>query len=76
MNTTLEDLKKRATAAELTLIERTEELLRPAVENEVKTRAVGFLNRNMPPSRDEIHRVGKEGADKWVAQFTAALTPQ
>lgn len=73
---TLQELKARATAAELTLIERTEALLRPDVENSIRDKVLSFCNRNMPPSREEVRMGGKELADRWLQRLDDAITGQ
>ena len=48
----LEDLKKRATASELTLIEAVEKSLRADVIVEVKRRLSEFVSKNPPMIRE------------------------
>ena len=69
---TLDELKKRATAAELTLIEAVTEALGPAIQNEVTERAIKFVSANLPPSREEMAYRRELGA-QWASRFRAAM---
>lgn len=71
---TLEDLKKRATASELTLIEATEAALRASLTAEMKKSVKEFIMANNPPSRDEVYR--DQGAyPTWFARMDRHLNP-
>ena len=50
---TLDDLKTRATAAEMALIEATEDAVRDDVVREIRKSVLGFINTNPPPRRDD-----------------------
>lgn len=71
---TLEDLKKRATASELTLIEAVEAALRPAIIAEVRKKAFEFVNANPPPTREEMRFMrSADEALLWGDRFKEAL---
>lgn len=72
---TLKDLKQKATASELTLIEATEALLREEVTTALKDAAIGFLVKNLPPSREDLRFDGSDALRSWINNFTKALKP-
>lgn len=71
----LEDLKKRATASELTLIEAVESTLRGDVVNEVRKETIKFVDRNMPPTREDYRMDGNVGV-RWLAMLEKHLIPE
>lgn len=69
---TLQELKKRATASELTLIEAVEESLYEEIVEEVKQKAFCFIEKNLPPDRETI-QFSPESAKNWGRDFKEAL---
>lgn len=53
---TLEELRNRATATEITLIDTVIKLMEEELQTKVEQRATKFLMANRPPYRDEIER--------------------
>jgi hypothetical protein len=72
---TLDELKKRATASELTLIEATEKTLRKEVIRDVTTRLVNFIGDNPPPSRED-HKFDQSAGRRWSERLAEALDPE
>lgn len=74
--TTLDDLKKRATAAELTLIEATIAAIRPDVVTEVNATLMEWLKKNDPT--DRIDHYSQEQLRRWyhdLKTHLSTLTP-
>ena len=71
----LEDLKKRATASELTLIEATEKALRADAVSEVRKKVLFFIQGDFPPSRDDF-RMRRDAGDAWLRRLDEHLIPE
>jgi len=71
---TLEDLLKRATAAELTLINTVLKLSEEEAAKVIKKRISDFVVKNLPP---HPHDPGfPEARNRWVARFNEAITEE
>ena len=69
---TLKDLKDRATASELTLIEAVETTLRGEITQGTRTHLLEFCGANPPPDpRDP--RYHRTDAEAWVARLDKHL---
>lgn len=69
---TFDELRKRATAAELTLIDTVIKLMDEELTAKVKQRATKFLMANHPPSR-EVAMFDREAMGNWAKRFSEAL---
>ena len=69
----LEDLKKRATASEITLIETVEKALQAEMTRRIKEEAVRFI-RAHPPVIDRFEKPDVT-IREWVARFEKHLNP-
>lgn len=72
---TLEELKKRATAAELTLIDAAEKTLREGLELETTKRVVEFITANPPPGREDLH-YDRDAGHQWMRRLREHLTQE
>jgi hypothetical protein len=72
---TLQDLKQRATASELTLIEKTESLLREEAVSAMRKAAVEFIQRFPPPDREILH-FEPDALRDWLGKFTKTVNPE
>jgi len=72
---TLDELKKRATAAEIALIESVERELSPEIAKNIKNKALKFLGKNLPPDRDE-YRFNRDAGSEYLKRFEAALVAE
>ena len=71
----LEDLKKRATASELTLIEAVESALRKEMTMSVKVEAMNFIRAN-PPIIDRFENDARDRISSWLATLEKHLIPE
>ena len=71
---TLDDLKKRATASELTLIEAVEKSLRDETEPLVKRKVLEFIRTNRVPSMDDA-RFNNDVYPQWLSRLEKHLNP-
>lgn len=63
----LKELKTKASAAEFTLIETVEKLVRENIEAETRRKMLDFMVKNPPPSREE--RLFGGGGDAWMTNL-------
>lgn len=63
----LKELKTKASAAEFTLIETVEKLVRENIEAETRRKMLDFMVKNPPPSREE--RLFSGGGDAWMTNL-------
>lgn len=70
---TLEDLKKRATASELTLIEATESAVRASLTTDMLTLLASYLHENPPPSREDFRFGGNDVYREWFSRLSKHL---
>ena len=72
---TLDELKKRATASELTLIEAVESGIAAKAYEETRKRVIEFLRKNMPPSLD-CYRMDAQAGTRWLARLDQHMNPE
>lgn len=68
----LDELKAKATAGELALIEKTEALVADEKKTEVRRKALVFLRGN-PPDTD---MGGRRISELWLDRFAAAISAE
>lgn len=74
---TLDELRKRATAAELTLIDTVIKLMDEEAVKTVRTRAGNFLRANPVPARDNFGEpLYSDQMVTWCKRFNEALTDE
>ena len=64
----LKELKTKASAAEFTLIETVEKLVRENVEAETRRKMLDFVVKNPPPSREDRVMFGQTG-EAWMTNL-------
>jgi hypothetical protein len=70
---TLKDIKQKATASELTLIERVEFLLRDEANASAFKTLLEFVQKNPPPNREDMRFSDANPWGDWNARLTKHL---
>lgn len=69
---TLDELKARATASEITLIEATEAATREKVAAETRRSVIAFCRKNAPPNSEYL-RYQPDAAQNWLGKLEKHL---
>ncbi len=72
---TLQELKNKATAAELCLIDRVEGLIVTEIEKRVTAKVLSFMRANPPPSRDDV-RFEPDIIKRWLTAIEKHMSDE
>lgn len=75
VNMTFDELRSRATAAELTLINSVIRLMEDEISERVRLKAANFINKNPPPYRDTLETTQGDSMRSWFKRFSEELKP-